>query len=78
MRNARSSRRAGRFPWGGDEDRWVKGGLVLCLAALVSLAVIGVVKGCTWVGGHRGPAWMDFSASTNAEGSVRILEPGAR
>ena len=42
MRNARSSRRAGRFRWGGDEDRWVKGGLVLCLAALVSLAVIGV------------------------------------
>ena len=30
------------------------------------------------VAGNRGPAWMDFSASTNSAGAVRILAPDSR
>ena len=75
MRRAKQQKRGDHA---GVGDRWMTGGLLLGLAVVVSLAVIGVVKGCTWVGGNRGPAWMDFSASTNADGAVRILEPGGR
>ena len=78
MHRARQRRRAGRSWWGAGEDRWLKGGLLFSLAAVVALTVIGVVKGCTWVAGNRGPAWMDFSASTNSAGAVRILAPDSR
>ena len=78
MRSAKQQRHGRKAWWAGVEDRGVKGGLLLALAAVVALAVVVVVKGCTWVAGNRGPAWMDFSASTNAEGAVRILEPGVR
>ncbi len=77
MLNTKARGRAGGTGWGSDQDRWVKTALLLSLAMGVSLAVIAVVKGCSWVTGGGGPAWMDLSASTNTDGAVRILTPGA-
>jgi hypothetical protein len=56
----------------------VRAALLLALGLGVALVVGVVVKACAWLNGESGPAWMDFSASTNTDSAVRILEPGAR
>ena len=60
------------------DARAVRAALLAAVAIGVALTVGLVNKGCSWLQGGSGPAWMDLSASTNSEAAVRILEPGAR